>query len=44
MTADEKQKLYEELSYILDTLDKGYINIAMNSINDLINQIKDGEL
>ena len=44
MTVDEKQKLYEELSYILDMLDKGYINAAINSVNDLINQIKEGEL
>jgi hypothetical protein len=28
MTVDEKQKLYEELSYILDMLDKGDSNMA----------------
>ena len=44
MTADEKQKLYEELSYIMDLLDKGDFNFATMTLESLINQIKDGEL
>ena len=44
MTVDERQKLYEELSYILDMLDKGDINYASMTLEDLINKIKDEEL
>ena len=44
MTIDERQKLYEELSYILDMLDKGDINFATMTLVDLINKIKDEEL
>jgi len=44
MTVDEKQKLYEELSYILDMIDKGDINYASMTLEDLINKIKDEEL
>jgi hypothetical protein len=44
MTAEEKQKLYEELSYILDLLDKGDINFATMTLEDLVNQIQNGEL
>jgi len=44
MTAEEKQKLYEELSYILELLDSGDFNLASMTIEDLINQIKDGEI
>ena len=44
MTAEEKQKLYEELSYILELLDKGDNNVAAMTLEDLINQIKDGEI
>ena len=40
MTVDEKQKLYEELSYILDMLDKGYSNMASITLEDLIEKIK----
>ena len=40
MTADERQKLYEELSYILDMLDKGDINYATMTLEDLIEKIK----
>ena len=40
MTVDERQKLYEELSYILDMLDKGDINYASMTLEDLINKIK----
>ena len=40
MTADEKQKLYEELSYILDMIDKGDSNMASITLEDLINKIK----
>ena len=44
MTAEEKQKLYEELSYILELLDSGDFNLASMTVEDLIVQIKDGEL
>ena len=44
MTIDEKQKLYEELSYILELLDSGDFNLASMTVEDLINQIKDGEI
>ena len=44
MTADERQKLYEELSYILDMLDKGDINYATMTLEDLIEKIKNEEL
>jgi|TARA_R110000822_G_scaffold142575_2_gene280640 hypothetical protein len=44
MTVDEKQKLYEELSYILDMLDNGNSNIASITLEDLIEKIKNDEL
>jgi hypothetical protein len=44
MTAEEKQKLYEELSYILELLDSGDFNLASMTLEDLIIQIKDGEI
>jgi hypothetical protein len=44
MTVDEKQKLYEELSYILDMLDNGNSNIASSTLEDLIEKIKNDEL
>jgi hypothetical protein len=44
MTVDEKQKLYEELSYILDMLDNGNSNIASSTLEYLIEKIKNDEL
>jgi hypothetical protein len=44
MTVDEKQKLYEELSYILDMLDRGNVNYATSTLEDLIEKIKNDEL
>jgi hypothetical protein len=44
MTVDEKQKLYEELSYILDMIDKGDSNMASITLEDLIEKIKNEEL
>ena len=44
MTVDEKQKLYEELSYILYMIDKGDSNMASSTLEDLIEKIKNEEL
>jgi hypothetical protein len=40
MTKEEKDLIYQKLSYILDMLDKGDSNMASITLEDLIEKIK----